>query len=82
MKFTYLTAGLLATLVSAKPILSDDTSPIDYSSGLVTAEVTPQLVTSPLTERALAKRANTQFIVYTSSGKSHPDTYEMKRFAG
>lgn len=68
MKFTYLTAGLLAALVSAQPVVENEQSAADYASGQVTGEVAPQLVTSALSERALTKRANTQFKVYTSSG--------------
>lgn len=70
MKFTYLATGLLAALLtSAQPVLDEEKYSVDYASGNVTGEVSPQLATGHLTERALAKRANSQFIMYTSSGK-------------
>lgn len=76
MKFTYLASGLLAALLtSAQPVLEQEKFSMDYASGSVTGEVSPQLVAEPLTGRALAKRSNVEFIVYTSSGKFHLNLY-------
>ncbi len=77
MKLTYLTAGLLAALASAKPITEPGNSNIDYASGTVSGEAAPQLVTSPLDERALTKRANTQFTVYPSTGPPSLTSYPI-----
>jgi hypothetical protein len=72
MKFTYLAAGLLTALVSAQPVVEQEDFAIDYASGQVTGEVAPQLFSEPLAERSLAKRANVEFIMYTSGGKFEP----------
>ncbi|KAF2715073.1 hypothetical protein K504DRAFT_486832 [Pleomassaria siparia CBS 279.74] len=67
MKITYLVTGLLTALLSsAQPVLEKEQFSVDYASGGVTGELAPQLVTEPLTGRALVKRANVEFIVYTS----------------
>lgn len=63
MRFTYLTAAFLATLVSAQPATTMEEVPLDLTSGNVTGEAFAKDALS-VEARSLVKRANVVFIVY------------------
>src|SRR5436309_1717467 len=61
MKFIAITSALFAALACAQPVV-ELTEPVGLE------EAAPQLV-GAAEKRALAKRANVQFYLYTTSGK-------------
>jgi hypothetical protein len=73
MRFTYITSALMAALATAQPLTNEERFAVDYASGNVTGEITPQL-TSSVSPRELEKRDNANFAVWDSPSKFHLPT--------